>query len=85
MPPLRSKPLCERCNRPHWNFVACDKADSFEQSEQRNEQRRRNFLEVRPREGYIEFGNKIDPDTELMGSTFAIKRAPGERHGGYRG
>lgn len=85
MPPLRSKPLCKKCSKPHWTFVACDNATAFEQTEQRNEQRRRDFIVKRPREGYIEFGNKIDPNTELMGSTFAIRRAPGERHGGYRG
>lgn len=85
MPPLRSKPVCGKCGAGHWNFVPCDQKDEVEQREIRNEQQRRGFIKVRPREGYIEFGNKLDPDTVLMGSTFAIKRAPGERHGGYRG
>lgn len=84
MPPLRSRPICERCGKPHWNFVACGNAVAREQEETRNEERRRAFIVKRPREGYVEWGDRLDPETVLMGSTFAIKRAPGERHGGYR-
>lgn len=66
-------------------MVACDKADQRNDQEERNETRRREFIVTRPREGYREFGDVLEPDTQRMGrNTFAIRRQPGERIGSVR-
>lgn len=85
MPPLRNKPVCRKCGQQHWNMVACADAPARNQTEERNETRRREFIVKRPRDGYREFGDVLDPDTQRMGhTTFALRRQPGERIGSVR-
>lgn len=72
---LRNKPVCGRCGKQHWNMVKCADADDRNRVEEANERRRAEFIVRRPREGYREFGDQMDPATVRMGrTTFAVKR-----------
>jgi hypothetical protein len=43
------------------------------------------FIARRKREGFLEYGDRLYPETERMGeTTFARKREPGLRHGALR-
>jgi hypothetical protein len=86
VPPIsRNKPVCPRCKKQHWNFVQCDAADDRNRVEESNERRRAEFIVRRPREGYLEFGDRLDPATVRMGrTTMAVKREPGQRIGQFK-
>lgn len=82
---LRSRPICNRCGKPHWPFVACAEADDRNALEERNEQKRRAFIQHRPREGYREFGDQLGGLERAGRMNGALilrrKREPGQ-HGG---
>ena len=87
MPPgqLRSKPVCAQCGKQHWAYVKCEDADARNAIEEANQRRKAEFIIRRPREGYLEFGDRLDPDTVRMGrTTFATKREPGQRIGSFK-
>jgi hypothetical protein len=43
------------------------------------------FIHRRPREGYVDFGDRLDTQSVRVGTnTFALKREPGQRHGAFR-
>lgn len=45
-------PTCKRCGRPHFNFVACQQADEFDEQQQARNQLRQRLAQpvFRPRE-----------------------------------
>lgn len=82
---MAEKPVCASCGKQHWAFVDCANADDRNQLEEANERRRREFIFRRPREGYREFGDRLDPDTVRIGrTTFGTKREPGQRIGSFK-
>jgi hypothetical protein len=89
MPPLRSRPICGRCGKPHWSYVACDQADDRNALEERNEQKRRGFIIRRPREGFREFGDQLgefERGGRLNGALILRRRhrGGGEQSGSFR-
>lgn len=69
---MSEPPVCSRCNEAHWRFKPCASGTPL-------------FIHRRPREGFVEFGDRMFPETERVGeTTFALKREPDLRHGSLR-
>lgn len=75
---MRAVPQCRKCGTHHYNMNPCPTGQPVERLQPV-------FRQLRPREGFREFGDLLDEQTVRMGdTTFALRRQPGERHGGFR-